>query len=465
MRETHFIRRRTVVNTPPMTNTVPPRAKPPVRRPKPVTKDPRALARDLLAAVLRQRIPLDEAWAAAKFLPRLEPRDRAFARLLVTTVLRRLGQIDKLIEQCLDRPLKARHADVRDLLRLGTAQLVFLGTPPHAAVSTTLDLAAGQETAGYKGLLNAVLRRVSREGADAAAAQDPDRLNTKKWLWDSWRAAYGEKVTRAIAEMHLREPPLDISVRDQTARDDWAEALSAAILPTGSLRLPPGAGEIAKLPGFSEGAWWVQDAAAALPARLLGDVGGKRVLDLCAAPGGKTAQLAAAGAKVTALDISPERLKRLNENLARLSLNAETVAADARDWRPEHPFDAILLDAPCSATGTLRRHPDIAHLKGAKEVAKLTALQDRLLANAVHMLAPGGVLVYAVCSLQAEEGPARIEALLAGGVALERVPLDAQGLGGLSEFLAPLGDLRTLPCHLGEQGGLDGFYACRLRRV
>ncbi len=453
-----------------MTDT---RTKQPVRRPKPVTKDPRALARDLLAAILRQHTPLDEAWAATKTLSRLEPRDRAFARLLVATVLRRLGQIDELIDHCLERPLKARHADVRDLLRLGTAQLVFLRTPPHAAVSTTLDLATGQQVAGYKGLLNAVLRRVSREGESLAAAQDAARLNTKKWLWKSWSAAYGEASARAIAEMHLREPPLDISPREASARGDWAEALGATILPTGGLRLAPGAGEISKLPGFDEGAWWVQDAAAALPARLLGEVRGKRVLDLCAAPGGKSAQLAAAGARVTALDISTERLARLKENLSRLSLSAETVAVDAREWRPEQPFEAILLDAPCSATGTLRRHPDIAHLKGAKEVAKLTALQDRLLANAVHMLAPGGVLVYATCSLQPEEGPERIEALLTGGVPLERVPIGAaelqcpgaEEIGGLSELIAPLGDLRTLPCQLDALGGLDGFYACRLRRI
>ncbi len=425
----------------------------------------RALARDLLGAVLRARTPLDEALGAAKGLARLQPRDRAFARLLVTTVLRRLGQTDALIDHSLERPLKARHAEVRDLLRLGTAQLLFLGTPAHAAVSTTLDLATGPDTAGYKGLLNAVLRRMSREGAELMAAQDAARLNTKKWLWESWAATYGEATARAIAEAHLAEPPLDLTPRDPEAAQVWAEALGATILPTGSLRLGPGAGEVAKLPGFAEGAWWVQDAAAALPARLLGDVRGKRVLDLCAAPGGKSAQLAAKGAQVTALDISEPRLARLRENLARLSLEAETLVADAREWRPDEPFDAVLLDAPCTATGTLRRHPDIAHLKGAKEVAKLTALQDRLLANAVQMLAPGGLLVYATCSLQPEEGAARIAALFAGGAPLERLPLRAEEIGGLAETITPEGDLRTLPSHLAELGGLDGFYACRLSKV
>ena len=424
----------------------------------------RALARHLLRAILRERVPLDEAWSGAKGLARLQPRDRAFARLLVATVLRRLGQIDALVDHCLERPLKARHAEVRDLLRLGTAQLVFLGTPAHAAVSTTLDLATGQEVAGYKGLLNAVLRRMSREGADLAAAQDAVRLNTKKWLWESWRAAYGERTARAIAESHMAEPPLDLSLRDPEARDEWAEALKAQVLPAGSLRLPPGAGDVTKLPGYREGAWWVQDAAAALPVRLMGHIKGKRVLDLCAAPGGKTAQLAAAGAQVTALDISEDRLARLRENLARLGLEAETVIADAREWRPETPFEAVLLDAPCSATGTLRRHPDIAHLKGAKEVDSLTVLQDRLLANVMHMLAPSGTLVYATCSLQPEEGATRIEALLAFETALKRVPIGAQEIGGMKDAITPEGDLRTLPCHLGELGGLDGFYACRLQR-
>ncbi len=432
--------------------------------PKPSAADPRVLARDLLRAVLRERVALDEAWSAAKNLTHLAPRDRAFARLLVTCVLRRLGQIDALIEHCLDRPLKARHAEVRDLLRLGTAQLMFLGTPAHAAVSTTLDLAQGQDVAGYKGLLNAVLRRVAREGDGLAADQDAGTLNTKKWLWQSWSTAYGEAAARAIAEAHLAEPPLDVTVRDPAALKDWAEALGAAALPTGSLRLPPGAGDVTKLPGFAEGAWWVQDAAAALPARLLGQVAGQRVLDICAAPGGKTAQLAAAGAQVTALDISAARVGRLKENLTRLGLSGDSIVADARDWRPAQPFEAVLLDAPCSATGTLRRHPDIAHLKGAKEVAKLTALQDRLLANAQHMVAPGGLLVYATCSLQPEEGAARIEAFLAGGAPFERVPLSDAEIGGLSKAITPQGDLRTLPCQLGEAGGLDGFYACRLRR-
>ena len=226
----------------------------------------------------------------------------------------------------------------------------------------------------------------------------------------------------------------------------------------------PGTGEIQRLPGYDEGVWWVQDAAAVLPARLLGDVAGKRVFDLCAAPGGKTAQLARAGAEVTAVERSEARLARLSGNLTRLGLAAATVTADAAQWRPLSPAAAVLLDAPCSATGTLRRHPDIAHLKGPEQLSALSALQDRLLAAALGMVAPGGLLVYSVCSLQPEEGPERIAALLSAGAPAERVPVEPRELEGLEELVTPEGDLRTLPCHLAEAGGMDGFYACRLRR-
>jgi 16S rRNA (cytosine967-C5)-methyltransferase len=267
----------------------------------------------------------------------------------------------------------------------------------------------------------------------------------------------------------LSEPPLDLTLgnpaREPAEIAAWAERLEATLLPTGSLRLPPGRGEIAKLAGFEDGAWWVQDTAATLPVRLLGAVAGRRIVDLCAAPGGKTAALAAAGAQVTAVEVSPARAARLEANLARLGLVAETVAADAIGWRPTAPVDAVLLDAPCSGTGTLRRHPDIARLKGPDDIAALAALQDRLLAAAVDMIAPGGNLVYAVCSLQPEEGPERIAALLASGAPVARLPVAAGEIFGRADWLSPEGDLRSLPCHLAEFGGMDGFYACRLRRI
>ena len=241
--------------------------------------------------------------------------------------------------------------------------------------------------------------------------------------------------------------------------------MGATVLQTGSLRLPTGSGEVARLPGFDEAAWWVQDAAAALPARLLGPVAGKRVLDLCAAPGGKTAQLAAAGAQVVAVDADPERLKRLIENLNRLRLAAATVAADASRWRPPRPAEAVLLDAPCSATGTLRRHPDIAYLKRAEDLPAIVAVQKRLRANAIACAEPGAPVVYAVCSLQPEEGPEVVAAVLAAGAPANRERVDASEVGGLAELIDNEGALRTLPCHLAQQGGLDGFYACRLRKA
>ncbi|MCH7928988.1 MAG: MFS transporter [Proteobacteria bacterium] len=420
----------------------------------------RACALDVLDTVLGDRRPLDDALADHAGLARLEARDRAFARLLVSTTLRRLGQIDALIAHCLDKPLSAKAARIRQILRLGTCQLAFLGTPPHAAVDGAVSL-VGRNRA-YKGLVNAVLRRLAREGAGLAAKHDAPRLDTPGWLWESWRRAYGEATARAIAEAHLAEPPLDITVKRDA--EGWARRLDARVLPTGTLRRALG-GAVADLDGYAEGGWWVQDAAASLPARLLGDVAGETVIELCAAPGGKTAQLAAAGAHVVAVDRSAGRLDRLRQNLARLGLAAETIAADATRWRPRAPARFVLLDAPCSATGAIRRRPDIPHLKTAADVARLAALQDRLLDAAYPMLAPGGTLVWSVCSLEPEEGPERIAALLERAPGLERVAITAGEIGGLSELVTAAGDLRTLPCHLADRGGLDGFFVARLRRT
>lgn len=424
----------------------------------------RDAALGLIVAVLAQRRQLDDAWrtalAAGGDLDGLDGRDVAFARLLAATVLRRLGQIDAALDHCLEKPLPRRAVRVRDILRLAAAQLLFLGTPAHAAVDTAVRQAV--RFPHYKALVNAVLRRLAREGADIVAGQDAARLNCPDWLWQSWVAAYGESTTRAMIAAHLREPPLDIVTADDPA--GWAERLDATLLPTGCLRRH-GGGAITALPGYDDGAWWVQDAAAALPVRLLGDVAGRAVLDLCAAPGGKTLQLAAAGAEVTAVDIAARRLARLEENLVRIGRNATVVCADVATWRPERPAMHILLDLPCSATGTIRRHPDVWRLKMPDDVDRLIATQTRLLAAAVDMLAPDGVLVACVCSLQPEEGPARIDALLAGGAPLRRQPIMPDEIGGLAELMTPDGDLRTLPCHLADAGGMDGFYACRLVRT
>jgi 16S rRNA (cytosine967-C5)-methyltransferase len=420
------------------------------------------VAIDLIGAVLRRKRPLDDAIEDNGEMAALPARDRAFARLLVATVLRRLGQIDALIAHCLNTPLPPRAAMVHDMLRLGIAQLLFLRTPPHAAVATTVDLAEVRGFLSHKGLVNAVLRRLSQEGPELVGQQDAARLNTPDWLWRGWSQAYGEDGARGVALAHLKEAPLDITVRSEP--EHWRELLDATLLPTGTIRRSAG-GAIMSLPGYAEGAWWVQDAAAAIPAKLFGEIAGRHVVDLCAAPGGKTAQLAAAGARVTAIDRSPRRLDRLNSNLARLSLGVESLVADAATWHPPEPVRYVLLDAPCTATGAIRRHPDVPHLKTPDDVARLAAVQERLVGAAAEMLAPGGILVYCTCSLEPQEGPQQIAKLLARGAPIRRKPIDATEIGGLSECLTSDGDLRTLPSHLAEVDGIDGFFAARLIRT
>jgi 16S rRNA (cytosine967-C5)-methyltransferase len=428
--------------------------------------DARTVAVALLRATLRRGQPLDEALADHAGFAALEPRDRAFARLLAATALRRLGQIDSLIAGCLDRGLPEGATPVEDVLRIGAAQLAFFGTPAHAAVDRTVALVTGRRIGRYRALVNAVMRRLAREAADLVAEHDAARLNTPDWLWRAWSETHGEDTCRRIAECHLGEAPLDITVKGDPA--ECAAKLEAELLPGGTLRRKAG-GRIEDLPGYEAGEWWIQDAAAALPARVLiaafpDGVAGRDIADLCAAPGGKTAQLAAAGARVSAVESSPTRIGRLRENLARLGLDASLVVADAATWRPEERFDAVLLDAPCSGTGTIRRHPDIARLKSPEEVGRLAERQDGLLAAAGELVAPGGVLVYAVCSLQREEGSALIDKFLGGGAPFDRQPITADEIGGWDEVVTEAGDIMTLPCHLSEIGGLDGFYVARLRR-
>ena len=419
----------------------------------------RAAALRLLHVVLGRRVPLDSAIENEASLRALEPRDRAFARLLLATVLRRLGQIDAALNACLAKPLPRNAETVRNALRLGAAQILFLGTPAHAAVGASVALIPGR-FGRMKGLANAVLRRLAREGAALIAKQDAGRLNTPAWLWARWSEFFGEDTCRAIAEAHLNEPPLDLTVRADPGA--WAKRLGGRVLPTGTVRLTD-AGGIAGLAGFDEGLWWIQDAAAALPVKMLGDIAGRTVVDLCAAPGGKTAQLIAAGARTVAVDRSAARLARLRENLARLNLAAECIGADATQWTPSAPADAVVLDAPCSATGTIRRHPDIPYGKTVGDIARLAEMQGRLLDRAAGMVAPGGLLLYCVCSLEAEEGPRQIERFLAANGSFRLEP--ARGIPGGDEFLTPEGWLRTLPCHWPDWGGLDGFFAALLRRA
>jgi len=424
--------------------------------------DARLISYRILDSVLKQGLTLDEAVARAQGFAGLPERDRAFSRNLVTTTLRRLGQIDALVAHALERPLTGKSKPVGHILRLGITQLLFLETPAHAAVDTAVEMASRLGFTAHKKLVNAVLRRMAREGQEIAGRQDAGKLNTPDWLWSSWCNAYGEDRCRRIAAAHLTEAPLDISVKSDA--DAWAVKLDATVLPWGALRRRPG-GAVSALPGFAEGAWWVQDGAARLVLALLGDVRGKKVFDLCAAPGGKTAFLANAGADVVAVDRSEKRLDRLRENLARLKLSATVVHADATDWRPKEKADIVVVDAPCSATGTIRRHPEVAWLKSPNDIEKLRALQERLLRAGADMVNPGGLVLYCTCSLQAEEGAAVVESAVEQGLPLTDDRPDIGRLTGEDEFADENGYFRSFPFHRSTDGGMDGFFAARMIRT
>ena len=427
----------------------------------------RRAAAELLAAVLQKKQPLDDV--LGRSLERgamfnLTARDRALTRAIVAASLRRKGQLDHVLGVFLTRGLPEKSGTLYPILLSAAAQLIFLDTPPHAAIDLAVTLAQYDPRASrYAKLVNAVLRRVAGEGKAIAAGLDAARVNTPDWLWSRWTSYWGEERARRIAEMHLDEPPLDLTVKSEPVL--WAERLSGRVLPGGSVRLLP-KGRIDALPGFEDGAWWVQDVAASLPARLLGEVRGKRVADLCAAPGGKTAELALAGASVVAVDSSKTRLAMLGDNLKRLGLDAETVKADAATWQPDESFDAVLLDAPCSSTGTIRRHPDIPYVKSAEDIAALAPLQARLLDNAARLVKPGGRLVYSTCSLEPEEGEAQVASLLVRNPAMTLQPIEEAELFCQTAWLEPSGCLRTFPYDLTleapEWSGMDGFFAARL---
>ena len=414
----------------------------------------RAAALDLLTAALSGRTGLDEGLSHPA-LQALSGRDRAFARALVMATLRRLGPIDSTLQARVRKPPPDK---VVQVLRLGVAQAFVLKTPAHAAVTTSVDLVAQDKgLAMFKGLVNAVLRGLLREPPEL---DDPELL-APSWLYARWRAVYSLEGARQIAAMIAEEPATDLTFKDPAQAAALAAELEGEILPGGSLRTFK-RGDIATWPGFAEGGWWVQDAAAAIPARLLNGKAGETVLDMCAAPGGKTLQLAAAGAEVTAVDRSAARLKRVSENLTRTGLSAQVVAADAANWADKRSFDAILLDAPCSATGTFRRHPDVLWAAKPSDVAGLAAVQSKLLDAAVRRLRPGGRLVYCVCSLETEEGEGQVAAFLrrTPGMALDPI---AEGEGGSpAASLDDDGTLRILPHH--APGGLDGFYVARFRK-
>ncbi len=445
-----------------------------VRSMDPPGQGARRLAIYAIDAILTRGRALDEAFnegVTRLHLERLEGRDRAFARLVVSTTLRRLGQLEAVVTRFLEKPLKADSGRTMMILTTTAAQLLFLDTPPHAAISQAVEIARIDHTSRrFDKLVNAVLRKVSTEGQAILATLDGVRLDTPEWLWQRWTAHYGETTARMMAAASLSEAALDLSVKNDPAH--WAAELTGIVMPTGTVRVRE-AGRIEDLPGYADGAWWVQDAAAALPVRLFGNVAGQRVADLCAAPGGKTAQLAAAGANVVAVESSAKRLQRLAANLTRLKLTAETITADAAEWSlmadNAGAFDAVLLDAPCSATGTIRRHPDLLRAKAETEVQRMSQRQRELLAAAAHVVRPGGTLVYATCSLEPEEGEQVIAAFLAANPAFEISRLDAAVLGLPHEIITAEGHLRTLPQHaLGPEpamAGMDGFFAARLLRT
>lgn len=434
--------------------------------------DARVLAHRLIAGVLIHRRPLDQVLAerhGESKVVALEARDRAFARALAATVLRRYGELDHILATFLPRPPRDDER-IWPVLLAGAAQLLCLGTPPHAAVDLAVEAVRSEPGATrFAGLVNAVLRRIADKGCDALQGLDQAvELNVPAWMRARWATAYGADQASSIAKASLREAALDISLKAPASdASNWAERLGGRLLPTGSIRCIPQV-RVEELPGYAEGAWWVQDAAAALVTRVAGPPVGKTVADLCAAPGGKTAALAATGATVTAVDISSKRLERLTANLHRLSLSAEIIAADAATWKPGRTFDIVVLDAPCTATGTIRRHPDILRLRQPADMVRMVKIQRALLVNASQLVRPGGTLIYSTCSLEPEEGEQQVETLLAGTPDFARVAMQASQLGADPSWISAAGDLRTLPCHLPlepeQMSGLDGFYVARLER-
>jgi 16S rRNA (cytosine967-C5)-methyltransferase len=421
----------------------------------------RSIVFDILTAV-EDGTQLDKALAKHNGMAKLDGRDRRFVQLLATTYLRRRGQIEKILSPLITRRPFGAQVSANIILGMGAAQLFFLKTGAHAAVDSTVEL---MRQAGFErlcGLANAVMRRLTRDG-DAMLAATDEAENLPDWLGRSWRHYWGEAATNTIARLSMLSPPLDISViKDARA---WAEKLDGQVLDGHTIRRKFD-GDPAQLPGFAEGAWWVQDAAAAIPARLLRQLDGKEVIDLCAAPGGKTAQLIASGAHVTAIDSNRKRLDRLRRNLKRLNMPANLVLSDGRDFDPDTPIDAILLDAPCSATGTIRRRPDILGRRSNADITSLQTIQWELATTALGWLKPGGQMIYATCSLQPEEGEDIIAAIMdaaKGRYVLTPITPDDAGL--FARSITETGCLRILPSAYEDIGGVDGFFVARLTSV
>ena len=415
----------------------------------------------ILTEILSRKSNLNSAFEKIMQRYDLVGRDRSFALNLVATTLRNLGVIDYMLNKALHRPLAKKNLKTRNILRLGICQLLILKTPPHAAISTSVDLVKYISDQGTKDLVNAILRTLDKKGRPEMLGLEFEKLNIPSWLWESWAREFGDSVCLKIANASLREAPLNITVKSNLK--SWASRLEGQITKTGSLSVR-NMGPINCLPGYKEGCWWVQDAAASLPIRLLGNIRKLNIADICAAPGGKTAQLAASGAIVTAVDKSKKRLGRLSDNLSRLGLSATIIVTDIMHWEPKIPFDAILIDPPCSGTGTLRRRPDILRTRQKEDIKVLKKFQYEFLNHVSKFVKTGGKLVYCVCSIQPEEGPLHVKNFLLNNPNYEQEPIQSAELFGLTEIITNEGSLLTLPFYLAEHGGMDGFFAVRFTR-
>ena len=427
----------------------------------PKSLETRDIAVTLIGNVLRARQSFENAYESHISISKMQSRDRAFVRNLVLTTFRRLGQIDSLINQFLLRPLPDSARDVRDILRIGACQVLFMNVADHGSVDTCVKLTRHRGHNAHIKLVNAILRRLTREGLAALEQQDVEKENTPSWLWRSWSEAYGEEQCRQIAAAHLRGGCLDLSVKGDP--QTCASTLRGQMLPMGTVRLSS-RGQITKLAGFRQGDWWVQDVAARMVAKLVGDVRGKTVIDLCAAPGGKTLLFSHEGANVVAVDRSASRLRRLRENLDRLNLKAEIIEADVGKWQPENLADIVFLDAPCSATGTARRHPDVLWTKSEADIENLARVQSRMLSTAAKMVAPGGILVFATCSLLPVEGEYHVSRFLEENPLFRLSPISASDVNDFDQIITQAGTFRSLPSFSPAERGMDGFFAARFAR-
>ena len=428
----------------------------------------RITAAKLLAAVIDRKISMDGMLDPSNGNPSyrvLSDADRGLARAMLTTALRHLPRLEAAIASLLDSPLPEGARTLQHVFIIAAAQILHLDVPVHAAVDLAVEQAdRDPRTKRFAKLVNALLRRLVRE-KDEILAQTASVSPVPAWFRARLVSAYGEAEAERIAEAQLVQPAIDLTVKSD--KEAWAERLGATILPTGSLRLPSFQGSVTELAGYQEGAWWVQDAASSIPPRLFGDLKGKRIADLCAAPGGKTAQLISAGAQVTAVEQSSNRVVRLKQNLQRLGMEADVVTGDLFQFEPTEPLDGILLDAPCSSTGTTRRHPDVFWTKGPEDIAKLAALQEKMLRHALTLVRPGGLVVFSNCSLDPSEGEDLVARVLANTPGVDRVPVDAADWPGLEAAISPIGEVRTTPAMLpagdAVAGGMDGFFASVLR--